>query len=333
MTKILFFNSANIKKINFDGEDDLSWQKTPRVSSLFNTNEKTDICLYRLSENDVSPGDIITFNKLSALTKLYTTEYTMNDGFYPLFLVNQTLYFTDREDYSFMDGNWASDNVYKIDLEEKDCPVFTRYTPPAAPEGWEKCVIEQNRIRVKDLFGIVKDQSKTLKNFCCSNRGARLEIFYTDKYVKTELALIICIKFIQDIINEMGPTDYNVKIIGETFNEKYANSEATRRINSNFIREKNRDETGEKLTNDAHEHYSFSSEPQGRLPHYRELKIEATLNEETHTLIIMPDAGLAHWDLDIDKCREERRFYKTNQGINIEIPIRSNTSQTYFIGI
>lgn len=331
MRKVLFFNTADIKKIKFDDDDDLSWQKSPRVSSLFSTTQKTEVCLYHFSKNDITVGDIVSLNKLSALANLYTTDYSMkNDGLFPLLLIDNTLYFTDIEEYSFLDRKWASGNVYKTNLRENEIPQFNLYVPEKIEaKGWHQGIIAAQNIRVGGLFGKVTEVLPSITEFCLKQQQGEVEITYSDRYVKNELSLVICLQFIRDLLAKLQPTSYKVKMIGATFYEINANDDSHRRLSDSFISELNRDETGKHLINDSN--FEFESKSKEDIPHYRELLVKVNKGGTIHSLRIMPDAGLGHWGLDIQTCKAIRQYFSTNNGVNSEIPICSSTEQVYYI--
>lgn len=329
MAKIVFFNVDDMSNLNIDRESDKSWHNSPRVSSLL-SSPNTEVCLYHLDTVKLSQPDIFTLIQLSGISKLCTTDFRMSVGLYPLLLNGNTLFFTDIEEYSYMDCNWALDHVYKTPLDT--APQF-QYFSLQIPQGWEQVVINENNIRIRELFSIIKKQSTQVNNFCQTNKGmgARLEIIYTDKYVKKELGMIICLQFIKDIINEIGPSDYSVKMVGETFIDSYANLDNRRRLEDNFMNNDIRDEMGKSLVN-ANEHYTFESIASKDLPHYRELLVQVTINNQTNRLRIMPDAGLAHWKLDIGQSKADGIFYASNNGMDDRIPLYCPTSQVFYIG-
>ena len=323
MEKIIFVNVSDLDTLNYDS-DDLSWKNSPRLSGLNKTNEKLNVCLYGLNGQSLSPEQIIALLKFSDNTDFHTISNGLNmeTGFYPLVLDQENLYFTDKAEYSLLNGDWAFDCVYKIPSNINGV-TFSKYSIEL-PNGWQQCVVDNHNIRIKDLFGIVKDKLSVIDEFCNNNRNSNVTITYIDKYVKTELAMIICLQFIKDLITSLQPRSYKVCIKGEVFSEYNANNEKYRRIGDCLSNDRIRDEVGETLIDD--ERYSFVSENKNSLPHYRELKIEAGNN----TLIIMPDAGLAHWGLDVEQCRRDRTYYEPGKGVNKGIPICSSSDQVFY---
>ena len=322
MEKILFFNFSNLNSIIYDA-DESSWKQTPRLSSIRPNNggERLNVCLFDLPHT-LPDEHIISLFKMSDWANLFTINsgFTLGNGFYPIMLADNTMYFTDKEEYSLLNGDWALDNVYKVDWNNKPIPAFNRYTPQF-PQGWLQGIIESQNIRIGELFSKVKEKLFIINTFCSNNQNAHVKITYTDKYVKTELALIICLQFIKDVVGEMTPVGYQVDFIGQIYSKSDANDENHRSLSDEFISDRKRDEVGKQLINDTH--YSFISKDKKDLPHYRELRIEAGKN----SLLIMPDAGLAHWGFDKVNCH---RFFNTGEGVNPDIPIYSNTEQVYY---
>lgn len=326
MEKILFFNFSNLNSIIYDA-DESSWKQTPRLSSIRPNNggEKLNVCLFDLPHT-LPDEHIISLFKMSDWANLFTVNsgFTLENGFYPIMLADNTMYFTDKEEYSLLNGDWALDNVYKVVWNNKPIPAFNRYAPQF-PQGWQQGIIEAQNIRVGELFEKVSGKLVDINDFCKNNQNAQVEIIYSDRYVKTELALVICLQFIKDLIAVLHPSSYRVKMIGEFFSEPRANDEGYRRLGDSFISDGKRDEIGNVLIND--DKFVFESKEKKEIPHYRELMVKAGNN----VLRIMPDAGLAHWGLDVQQCQADRQFYGTNNGINSRIPICSSTEQVYYI--
>lgn len=326
MEKIIFFNVSNPNSIIYDA-DESSWGQTPRLSSIRpnNGDEKINVCLWGLN-GTLSNEHIISLIKMTGWADLLTVEggFTMKDGFYPIMLSDNTMYFTDKEEHSLLNGDWALDNVYKVDWRNEPTPSFNNYTPQF-PQGWQQGIIKAQNIRVGELYDKVIGVFPSINAFCRENQNAQVEITYSDRYVKTEIALVISLQFVKDLIAALHPSSYNVKIVGEKFSDPNANGETYRRLGDSFISDVKRDDIGKVLVND--DKFVFESKEKKEIPHYRELMVKAGNN----VLRIMPDAGLAHWGLDWQKCKEDRKNYNTNNGVNPEIPIFSNTEQVYYV--
>lgn len=324
MEKILFFNVSNLNSIIYDA-DETSWKQTPRLSSIRPNNggKKINVCLFDLPHT-LPDEHLISLFKMSDWANLFTVSsgFTLGNGFYPILLADSTMYFTDKEEYSLLNGDWALDNVYKVDWNNN--PVFNRYTPQF-PQGWQQGIIEAQNIRVGELYGKVIDVFPSINAFCQNNQNAQVEITYSDRYVKTELALIICLQFIKDLIAALRPSSYSVKVVGEIFSDPSANGETYRRLGDSFISNGKRDDIGKVLIYD--DKFVFESKEKKEIPHYRELVVKAGNN----VLRIMPDAGLAHWGLDIKQSKEDKKYYGISNGINSQIPICSTTEQVYYV--
>lgn len=330
MNKVIFVNAANPNRINYDLDDNLSWKHNPRLSNLKPKNgSKLLVCLHGLNITQLPSELLLSFGHLQDWGSLYTTDFQMKEGFYPLFLDGNTLYFTDIEEYSFLDQNWALDNVYKTQLQGFEIPQLNPYKPESIEsKGWQQGIIDAQNIRVGDLFSKVTEVLPSITEFCAKHQQANVKITYSDRYVRDELSLIICLQFIKDLISTLNPVIYNVKMIGETFNNDEANNEERRSLSGKaglFISYKRRDEVGGKLIQDNR--FSFESKEKSYIPHYRELIVTAGVK----TMRIMPDAGLAHWGLDIKQSKEDKKYYGISNGINSQIPICSTTEQVYYV--
>ena len=330
MNKVIFVNAANPNRINYDLDDNLSWKHNPRLSNLkLKNGSKLPVCLHGLNTTQLPSELLLSFGHLQDWASLYTTCFQMEEGFYPLFLDGNTLYFTDIEEFSFLDQDWAKDNVYKIQLIKEELPQFEAYTleKPDA-KGWQQGIIVAQNIRVGGLFNKVTEVLPSITEFCAKHQQANVEITYSDRYIRDELSLIICLQFIKDLISALNPINYNVKMIGETFDNYEANNDDRRSLSGKaglFISDKRRDEVGGVLIQDNR--FVFESKDKTEIPHYRELVVKAG----NTVLRIMPDAGLAHWGLDIQECKAIRRYFSTNNGVNSEIPICSTTEQVYYV--
>lgn len=328
MDKKIFINATNPNHINYDLEEK-SWKGTPRLVSLKKDEPKTPVCLCGLPDNKLPMELLPSLGRMSDWADLYTSDFRMKDGFYPLLLDGNTLFFTDKEEYSMLNQDWAFDNIYKIQLKDENLPHFEEFKPES--NVWQQGIIAAQSLRIRDLFNVVNNVFPSLEGFFRDNQDADVEITYSDKHIRTELSMNICLIFIKDVAEALHPSKMSVKFIGLNFHEPNANSEDYRRLTDSYIDDATRDKKGGEMINDNR--YEFFSKRKDQIPHYRELLINATKNGVTHTLRIMPDAGLAHWGFDFEQRRLDRTNYKANSGLNPEIPITSSTEQVYYICI
>ena len=332
MAKMIFVNANNPNLINFDLDNE-SWMNSPRLVSLNKNSKDISICLLGIQTTELPINLLPSVYKINGWgANLYTSTFQMKEGFYPLFWDGQRMFFTDKKEYSLMNQNWALDNVYNTPLPEADSPKFEKYVP-ALPEtkGWQRGIIPAKNIRIYDLFNEVTTAFPSLDSFFQTNQNANVEITYNDKYVRSELAMIICLQFIKRIEDSLHPSSMKVKITGMSFQEINANDEQYRRLTDTYMNDNIRDEKGGELINDSR--FEFISKRKEDIPHYRELLLNISKNGATKTLRIMPDAGLAHWGFDIGQQRIDRKYYKANSGLQPEIPITSSTEQVYYICI
>ena len=331
MSKTLFVNASDPNRINYDLDEKTSWKNTPRLVSLKKDDIKMPVCLYGIQGNEFPVELLPSLERMSDWASLCTSSFKMKDGFFPLLLDGQTLFFTDKENYSLMDQYWAKDNVYKIQLIKEELPQFEAYTlEKTEVKGWQQGIIVAQNIRVGGLFNKVIEVLPSITEFCAKHQRENVEITYSDRYIRDELSLIICMQFIKDLISSLKPVNYNVKMIGETFYNVEANNDDRRSLSGKaglFISDKRRDEVGGELIQDNC--FSFESKEKSDIPHYRELIVKAG----DKTMRIMPDAGLAYWGLDVQQSKEDRVFYQITNGVNSKIPICSNSEQVYYVSI
>lgn len=329
---MIFVNASNPNLINFDLDNE-SWMNSPRLAALNKNNMDISICLLGLQTAELPINLLPSMYKINGWgAVLYTSPFHMKEGFFPLFWDGQRMFFTDKEEYSLMNQNWALNNVYNTPLSEANSPKFEKFVP-ALPETkeWQRGIIPAKNIRVDELFTEVTNAFPSLDSFFQANQNANVEITYNDKYVRSELAMIICLQFIKRIEECLRPSSMKVKIIGMSFQDVNANDEQYRRLTDTYINSDIRDEKGGELINDSR--FEFISKRKEDIPHYRELLVNVTKTGVSKTLRIMPDAGLAHWGFDIGQQRIDRKHYKANSGINPEIPITSSAEQVYYICI
>ena len=320
----LFINAHNLDNINWDDEK-IGWRNSPRLNKL----PINEICLYQFDPTHVTNGHALTLLKIQGLAKLFTTDYQMPQGLFPLLLTDDnTFYFTDIEQYSYLDNHWAFNNIYKTKIDNNIS--FAEYKPTVI-EQTKKCTIQPMHIRAGKLFEMAdKALDGQILAFCSNNQHALLEVTYSDRYVKKELGLITCILFINNIIELMQPSAYKVNFIGEKFEESDANFEKYRKLDDSFANDEYRDDAGQQL---AGEHYTFISKDKKDIHHYRELEVKVTYEDNrTCTLRLIPDAGLGQWRFDIVQAKKDYIFYNTGN-LNPQIPIFSQEDQIYILEI
>ncbi|MCQ2301160.1 MAG: hypothetical protein MJZ94_00865 [Bacteroidales bacterium] len=329
--KTIFVNLSDLNTLNYDGDNDQSWKGERRLSKISvpdTTGNNKRVCLYGLNSNKrLELGQYLMLQKITNWADLYVTDYRMPDGYYPLFLNEDYLYFTNVETYSHFDAKWALDNIYRTRIHE--IPAFISYQP-SSPNPHDYMRLESMSIKVNELYDKVKELFPAIREFCQDNQGRSLEITYRDRYVVTEFSLIICLQFIQDLIRDFSTENYRVKFVGQKFNNSLkAKNERDRLLINEFISDAKRDEVGKSMLGGVEEHYVFVSEE--KLPHYRELEVKVGMPDGSETLRILPDGGLALWKLDNVKAREERKYYKAGNGIQGDMPIFSSEEQLYYV--
>ena len=262
-----------------------------------------DLCMAKpsccfMGIKQVIPDDILSMiNKMAGWAKFYSTNYTFPMGIYPLALVNDQLYFTDIEDYSYLDCNWAKDHIFVVPFSA--AIKFNSYAPTQSKLGLTK-IAEGTCVSTNRIFDLVFNSSLgTIDGFMKDAAGHKIEICYTDKHLKNQMGMIITAQFIQSLLHKYGVNNFSLHFVGLEYKDDYG---WTKDKNNRYIT---------KGLSDHSERDSLLKDMMGWCPsgnlkieslvafpqHYRDLVIKDTVTGKS--LAICPDGGFQNgWSID-----------------------------------
>ena len=267
------------------------------------------------------PDDILQMlNKMTVWATLYSTKYIFPEGIYPLALVNGQLYFTDIEDYAYLDSNWAKDHIFVVPFST---PVqFDTYAPTQSRLGLTK-IAEGTCVNTNEIFNLVYNSSSdTIDGFMNDVAGHRIEICYTDKHLKNQLGMIITSQFIKSLLEKYHVNDFSLHFVGLVYMDDYGwpKAQRNRYITKGLSDDIERDSLlqdmmcwcpAAKLEIESLDTFS---------QHYRDLVIRDTLTGKS--LAICPDGGFQNgWLIDTSKGR--MNYYGNACDYRSTIPVKS----------
>ena len=331
----LYVNAEKIDMWNYsDPESQISW-KANRHEIKPSGDYKFDL----VGINAPSQISVEQRNLLSQIgdwASLKTANWS--EGYKPLAKIGDKLYVTTNEDSTLLDENWASDIVWEIEdqdaLHDKDWNI--------QPSEWMKKVELKSPLNIwsKDLLKTLIEKGKwedKWRDFVEKVNGTTLTIEYTDRYLTSQLGMIITAQMIAQILDATSCDDFNIKITINGDDISSSTISIYDEIRKNTYRYKpkgvltrniNSAEKGlymKDLYASWKDKLTIISKSSKEMPHYRCLKIRSSNGEE---LYIMPDAGLAHgWGFDDNTANE---FYGPDRGIEDNIPIYMYVDEILF---
>lgn len=243
------------------------------------------------------------------------TEQQLGEGLYPLVKVGNRLYFTDTKEYALLNYNWACGDIYYIDSLPNISTVDIDLTN--IPENCKKFIVSKERLSkttCRNLAAGVIDCGgddvrlliEEFKRHCQQNSNSGLNICYRDEYLRTPLAMITAIGFIDHFIKVLDIKPNRIEIIGEQFkpgkkdpNPNDSCDYSDMDLDTYFKWSNNRDNIFREICKAAWSYdVTVDSRWRNSLPHWRDLKLECAGKE----LIIYPNGGVFNgWELADDK--------------------------------
>jgi len=313
---------------NYDGDG------TPSASWMDVRSELCSVkpsCCIMGSKRLVPDNVFIMLNRISGWSsQVNCSNFTFPDGIYPLALVNGQLYFTDIEDYSYLNGNWAKDHIFVVPFSQN--LALSPYSPNPNNLGLTR-IQEGTQINSLDIFSIVRAGAvNTIDDFMHDAKGHKIEICYTDKHLKSQLGMMITAQFITQMLNIYSITDFSLKFVGLQFSDEFGwkKSKPNRYITKALSDDIERDS----LLNDMMSWCpttkltieSLEAFPQ----HYRDLVIKDVVTGKT--LAICPDGGFQNgWF--IDTSRGLTNYFGRDCDYKKSIPVFNQTLLKFHIEI
>lgn len=237
-----------------------------------------------------------------------------NIHYYPLAQIGNDIYITNVKDYSYLDEHWATDGVWKCSINDVSIDVQD-WTPIHDAEKMHEIEIAPGtEIMTNTLLN--KLLSEAL-NLFLSNREHynRLTIECSDRYLISQLGMIITHQLINRIVDLVKVQDYTIKYNINTTPTQGPSSRADDLSRRLFYTIDHRDllNFAEAFLNPNNDdRIKVVSKEWKEFNHDRWLSIEANTG---HKLIIKPDGGFQRgWHVD-------RMYTPDNSPMNAEIPI------------
>ena len=310
---------------NYDeGEEtEASWLDIRK--NLCDNNNKRKCCFLN-ARSHVSKDILGMLERMRAWSYHYETDCVFPEGVYPLAYVEDTLYFTDVEEYGCLDSNWARDHIYSVKYNKIH---LNEYKPISS--DFNRVIIEpgNNKITTSNLFNYIHANAENqLDGFMHDHKEHKLEIKYTDKHLKSQLGMIIACKFIKDFVEKYKISNYDISFMGIKYDEYtgLTKDDVHRNLGCNLKDDTNRDKVLKDIMSWCPKLKSIQSIPKFA-QHYRDLVIMDTATQKS--LAICPDGGFQNgWK--IDACRSTR-FYGKNCNVDSDIPLTNNTRLKFHI--
>lgn len=263
---------------------------------------------------------------------------SLDEGLYPVAIVGDHVYLTDRIEALAMNGSWASDSLYcvigetpsvnaePLDIHPKESKTMTMLTI----QGKQNIMSDQLATLLLETSTDAKDIVEQFNEYCNANPDKKLKVSYQDEHLKSYLGMVVTLQFIKSFIEPIT-RPFTLDFILEQYFENGFKSGIAVNYNEYGVRDKKL----EHLSEDWIEKNSYSATvnidtkfPKD-LPHWRVLKI----NCGDETLEIYPNGGIVNeWFIDADAARRKDKFYEEkNTTVDDAIPIRKTKDVMYDI--
>jgi hypothetical protein len=265
------------------------------------------------------PKDVLDMlSRMKNWSTHFETSHAFPTGIYPLAFANNTLYFTDVEEYACLDCNWAKDHIYSVACN----PItMTSYSPV---KGNYKCIKIQAGCLTSttDLFKVIQSAAKNeLDGFMHDSKGHKLDITYTDKHLKSQLGMIIATKFIKELISNYQLSIFDINFIGQNYTDTIYGrhkNDIKRFLSVNLYDDSERDS----ILNDFMQwcpatQLSIRSQP-ALSQHFRDLVVRDVVTGKS--IALLPDGGFQNgWY--VDSARTNGLYYGITSNEDSNIPI------------
>lgn len=305
-----WFYSVQNREIDEKSE---TWKA--RLSEIIRENiiqSNTNLCI--VGEAKMPLPIYSMLDEAKGWCKAFNCKKLIADGFYPLALANGHLYFTDQNEHSTMNGNWARGNVFVVNCESSFINDMQEIDLNARPSNYAEfkigeCDDDPTKIMSDGLYDLVnkkcREYNLDLDNFWeeCKKTDAELKITYQDEHLKSAYAMVTTLQFINTIVKKCGKVNH----FHLTFlNEYYVDQNGT--YNDPYKGLKYADDRNDVLESYIQEWidevlvltpdpnmYEINQKANGKLPHWRVLVIECGNKK----ISIYPNGGFINeWYFD-----------------------------------
>ena len=327
----LFFNGKEINRWNYN-ERDVNWLSNRSCLNKDYPQQKT-FAVYNIS-TQIASSDKNKMNMSSGGNEWKRIDNPLGDMF-PIAQVGRTLYFTDKKEYSVLNGIWASGYVYSVDYNPIDLNNLN--VVEIGDDHYTFKEDDRNNRKSDSLFGELYGNSDKLQEFITACKGHKLSFTYHEEYLRTHLGMTITLQFIQKFAEKAKSQIKLIKIVGEEYDDSrlyndwnYDTDEQPNKLYINCLNHDKRDDyvigvfLEPMLNNEEFEEYEVESVQEGRLPHWRALIVK---DETTGAVInILPNGGFANgWEFD-NREFKQGGWFPSNCDIDTAIPIKISDS-------
>ena len=326
----LFFNGKEINRWNYN-ERDVNWLSNRSYLNNDYPQQKT-FAVYNMPVMIASSDE--EKMKRSIRTGEWKKIVNPLGNLFPLAQIGSTLYFTDKKEYSALNGVWASGYVYSVDYEPI---VLNELNIVEIGDDHYKFEEDDRMNRKSDsLFGELYGNSDKLQGFIAACEGHKLSFTYHEEYLRTHLGMTITLQFIREFAKKAQSQIKLIKIVGEEYDDSrlyndwnYDTDEQPNKLYINCLNNDKRDDyvigvfLEPMLNRGEIEEYEVESLQEGELPHWRALIVK----DETGAVInILPNGGFANgWEFDNREYRQGG-WFPSNCDIDTKIPIKISDS-------
>ena len=256
------------------------------------TPANTSLCLYGTAKAIDFPTYLILV-RCQANVSLRQTQTVLTPGVWPIAAIGNNLYVTEDVATARLDGNWGGDACYRLPGMAAALQS-TSLEPgnPNAGNSWKFVIPSGTEIPVRQLCdtvcGIKPECQNAIMSFMERHRRQSVRFVYQDEHLKSELGMLLTVQFVKRIVEILQPSDIQLCFEMEKYWDGRTNNA---RITDNLQDDRTRDGVLKKFCNSVFGQeidLQIHSNPPRKLPHWRELKVEAG----GECLVFYPNGGI-----------------------------------------
>jgi hypothetical protein len=279
----------------------LTWKA--RVNELRTRGTRKTLCISNAPSFIIRPI-ISVLGQINDWADIVASPVSMPAGLYPLALVGGKFFFTNQEETTHLNADWCRGNVFSVDQSQMPPLRFSPVSLVQLPTT-QKFVLDSRdpmKIKSTDLPTLIAGKMPNLLNEFlnyCSTHPESLEITSQDEHLKSAIAIITTLQFIEWFLEKIKKP-FSVEFLVEEYTDKFS-----RDIAKNMEDHMKRNEFLENKANewlaDMQGYYELEGTQKiacyrkGTLPHWREIKFKCGPKE----LVLYPNGGLINeWYYD-----------------------------------
>lgn len=313
----ILFMDYDPSRWNYDETDpaEASWYDIRKKLCVIPTRKLK--CCFLGMKRMVPDGILCMLSRMNGWSDHYETSQDFPAGIYPLAFADGKLYFTDVEEYSTLDCNWAKDHIYSVAY------ATIPLTPYSPVRGNYKCIKIQadTHTSTTDFFKVILAEARNeMDGFMHDSMGHKLEITYTDKHLKSQLGMIIATKFIKELVSNYHLSDYSINLVGQKYIDVYGRckDDTHRYLSSNLRDDSERDSMLKDFMQWCPASQLKIQSEQDIQQHFRDLVIRDVVTGKSISLL--PDGGFQNgWYVDSSRTRGVYYGISSNEDSNVPI--------------